>query len=57
MTTLNNAVMRYNNMGCPAIEFRATLPCLTGMAMAGKISEVAVPAAQACMAQAGLPRP
>ena len=57
MTTLNNAVTLYNNLGCPSTELEATLDCLTGMAMAGEITEGAGPAAQACMAQAGLPRP
>ena len=39
MTTLNDAVSLYNNMGCPATELETTLDCLTGMAMAGEITE------------------
>lgn len=57
MTTLNNAVELYNNTGCPASELEATLDCITRMAMAGQITEGAGPAAQSCMAEAGLPRP
>lgn len=57
VATLSNIVSLYATIGCPMLELEATLDCLTGMAMAGEIREGPGPAAQACMSEAGLPRP
>lgn len=57
IATLESAVSLYKGIGCPGPALEATLDCLTAMAIDGEISDGPGPAAEVCMAEAGLPRP